>query len=105
MRPHWGLSGLILRDARKSAAPRDEGIEPASYDASPKLIGLSVAHLRLMAPVQQPPFATAADPSHCLHKCDAQHISADQHGETANGNGKIDLIHGEPSKMTLLDKL
>ena len=33
-----------------------------------------------------------------LHKRDAQHIGADQHSETANGNGEVDLIHGDPRK-------
>jgi hypothetical protein len=41
----------------------------------------------------------AAGSSHFLHEGDdAQHIGADQHSETANGNGEVDLIHGDPRK-------
>lgn len=30
-----------------------------------------------------------------LHKGDADYIRADQERETANGNGEVDLMHGD----------
>jgi hypothetical protein len=57
-----------------------------------------LAHLGLAVQVHRPPFTTAAGPPHFLHKSDAQHIGADQHGETADGNGEIDPLHGDPRK-------
>jgi hypothetical protein len=30
-----------------------------------------------------------------LHKGDAEHIRADQQRETANGNGEVDMMHGD----------
>jgi hypothetical protein len=57
-----------------------------------------LVHLGPAVQVHRTPFTTAAGPPHFLHKSDAQHIGADQHGETADGNGEIDPLHGDSRK-------
>ena len=87
--------GLILRDARNCALPGDEGIDLLDDAVVP---GWSVGPSRTCASGPSDALHKAAGTPHFLHKSDAQHIGADQHGETADGNGEIDPLHGDPRK-------